>query len=349
MTTYYVMYSLIIITGIFFNSSKKEKKIKVVSFIGFITYFLILALRHPSMGVDLGYQRAYGYLRSFDIIGDMGWLETLFIGSFLNYETGYIFFNKIVASICLDQQFFLAICALLSYAPIYYIIYKYSKMPSLSYIIYLGLPVAILAFSGLRQSIAIGLCYIAFKYIKEKEIFKFIVLVSLASTFHSSAMMFLFTYPLYYLKLKNTTKLGSIVAIIVCYILRYPLFDILSKLFKENAIADNNSAVTLFLVFVSIYVYTLIFGENTPEVNGYRNIFYVACLCQSFGGVYSTAIRVGYYFMIPLMLLLPEILYRKTKQNIIMASVIGLCFIAFGLYSFSRGSWAMTNPWIPFW
>ena len=67
--------------------------------------------------------------------------------------------------------------------------------------------------------------------------------------------------------------------------------------------------------------------------------------------------RVGWYFMPYLALLLPRIIQnterdrwnRDQKLGMVMYLVILMCFGVFGLYSLSRGTWAMANPYYFFW
>ena len=91
---------------------------------------------------------------------------------------------------------------------------------------------------------------------------------------------------------------------------------------------------------------------------GLRNLFLAACFCQALGNVYNTAIRIGYYYMVSLVVLLPRVIknnekaaYEQRKNNsaLIMYLAIFVCFTAFGLYSIAHGSWAESNPYSFFW
>lgn len=370
MIAYYISYTTITIISLWFFHNKRldvQKSRRLFCLIAFIIFSLLLALRHPSMGIDLGYGTNHGYLVMFSYIKNMDWKQ-VFTSSVANYERGYIVFNKIIGIFFSDSQALLVISGFICIASISYQVYKNSKLPLLSFIIYLGLPSFLLNFSGLRQAIAISITIFAFSFIQKKKPIPFVLIVILASFFHSSALVFLLAYPLYYVKTNARIELYSMVALPVVFLLRYPLFHVVSSVFKQNAVPDNNSAVTLFIVFSLIYVFAIVFkdGANGKEV-GYRNIFYVACVIQAFGSVYSTAIRVGYYFMIYLALLLPEIITHKTlipefiahktlikkyehiNFNAIMYVVVFICFAVFGLYALSKSSWALTNPYHFFW
>ena len=108
----------------------------------------------------------------------------------------------------------------------------------------------------------------------------------------------------------------------------------------------------LFLIFVCIYLFCSLFEKNNEKINGYMNIYFIACVCQAFSGVYSSAIRMGYYFMTALPFLLPQAInnIEDFRQRQIFKFLIHGCFLSFGLYTLSsKGSWAMSNPYHFFW
>lgn len=325
----------------------RNKKIYICLMIGLL--IVIFGLRAQTMGVDLK-----GYLSSFERLNQYSWNEIIHLESYLNYEKGYVIFNKLVGSIWYDRQFFLFVCAAVSLIPIGIISYKYSSNQLLTILVYMGLPVFLINYSALRQAIAVGITVLAFVYIKERKLLKFVLMIVFASIFHSSAFVFLIAYPLYGIKLNDHMAYFSIGIPLLVYLLRYPIFKVISRLFKENAVPDNNNAINLFLVLLLIYLFCVCWGDrNNEKVNGLSNIFLVACACQAMGGVHSLAVRVGYYFMLPLCILLPEVLKEmRVKQKfwrVLITWILGAIFLCYGLYSIKNGSWAMSYPYKFFW
>lgn len=354
MTIYYVIYSILGLTPIISLSLKlnEENTKKFFCFVAFVFLFLMLALRHPSMGSDLGYNSYYGYLGSFDQISTIPWKD-IFTVEILNYERGYIILNKIVGTIYNDSQFFMAVAAFFSVFPIIFVIYKKSVSLLQSVVIYMGLPVFLLPYSGLRQTFAIGICSFALLYIEDKKFIKFLAIVLIATNFHYSSFVFLIAYPLYRLRISNAARWVSVMLIPVVYIFKHPLFAIFSKIFKENANTTETGAGMLFVIFTLIYIFCIIYSDGSNEQNGLLNLFFVACVCQAFGGIYNTAIRVGYYFMIFLVLLLPKVLkgMKTEMDNSIFSIIVFGSFAVFGLYSIynSESSWAQAYPYYFYW
>ena len=357
MVIYYFLYVFLIIGAVFQSGLSKGKKgVRNYCIFAFFLIAGLLALRHPSMGVDLQYGSRGGYLGMFEIIGKSSWDKVLHL-DFKNYERGYIIFCKLISYISRDEQCLLIVCALVSILPLSYLICKYSENCLLSYVIYLGLPVFLTNYSAMRQVIAIAITAFSYIFIRNKKPVPFILTVLLASTLHKSAIVFLAAYPIYYLKAMGKMRWMTVGLLPVVYLLRNPLFSVLSRLFKDDAVPDNNSAVTLFLVFSAVYIFTAIYtDENNIHNEGLMNLFWIACVCQAFGGIYATAMRVGYYFMVYLILLLPEsLMYIKENINdnnktyTVSTIAIYAAFIIYGLYSLYSASWAMSNPYHFFW
>lgn len=352
MLTYFTLYALIFFFAWAFKRFGSEEKYqkRIVLCCCFLVCSVI-AFRHPSMGWDLGYQESWGYLDSFNRINEYSWKEVWELEGFLNYEKGYVLFNKVIGSIYNNQQFFLISCAIVSIAPVFILIYKYSDDPTLSTLIFLGLPAFLMLFSGMRQAIAIGICAMSILLLQNKKRILFVAVVLFASLFHSSALMFLFALPAYYVKMNRTFRVISTALLGVVFVFRESIFQILCRWFGyEDVTMDNNGAITLFIVFVAVYIYCYLF-DNDAENQGLLNIFYIACFCQAMGGLYSTIIRVGYYFMMALIVLLPQVIKNTQDRTVRVFSklIVPICFIAFALHSFYTSSWAETYPHYWFW
>lgn len=357
MLHYYIAYGLMLLAILLFSLSAKatsHQKARNYCIFFFVLWTLILGLRHPSMGIDIAYGNSYGYWENFSRIADFS-LKEAFTKPLQNYEQGYIVFNKILSFFSDDPQLLLFVCAAICIGAVCFLIAKNSDFPFLSSILCLGLPFFLIFFSGLRQTLAISITLFSFPLIKKKKLLWFLLVMLLARTFHQTSSIFILAYPLYHLKMNKSVSTLTILLPPVIFLLRYPLFSFLSQLLKDNAVTDNNNAITLFLVFWAVYFFAVLFGHEEDQTElGLRNIFLIACCCQAFSGVYNIAMRIGYYFMPVLAILLPKVIANNThtesnpfanrRSGIIMYIVIFVCFAVFGLYSFASSSWAQTNP-----
>lgn len=363
MTVYILAYTAMLLIASYLKKHNVSKNVFCV-FV-FIMWAVIIGLRHPTMGFDLRYGSTNGYWGMYDIIGKATWRE-VFNDSFAHYERGYIIFNKVLYIFSKNAQFLLIVTAIITMAAIMWLIYKYSDSPLISVIVYLALPVFLINFSGVRQAIAVAITIFSFRFIKEKRLIPFILMVLLANTFHASAIIFLAAYPVYYVKTqKNILKIGSVLLLPIVYVFRIPIFNVLVSLLGKEETAQATNSFMLLLFFAMIYIFCLVFEEDDPEQIGYRNLFYVACIFQMFSGINNLAMRFGYYFMVYLVLLFPKViniqnievkmLKAKTRQltmhnnSMIMYGAIFMFFLWWGLNSIRTSSWAETYPHYFYW
>lgn len=360
MVVYFGLYSILVLCLFAKPSSKGKKKSRKAFIFLLVLFVLLLGLRHPIMGQDLQYGSRTGYLGMFETIGKTSWqniwLNSSIVNSdstdFLNYEFGYVAFNKLVSLFGTNYTWFLCVCAFVSLLPIFVILRKNSENFEFSLIIYLALPCFLMLFSGVRQAIAIGLCFASYSFIVQKKLVKFVLLVLVAFLFHSSAILFLIAFPVYYFPIKKKYRFITLLLIFVVFVFRTQLFYLLAPLLDDSAKADNNGALALFLVFILVYIFCCYFSKDCKKDNGLLNLFLIAILCQAFGNIFASAARVGFYFMPFICLLLPKVLknIRNPERSLISIPIYSI-FIIYGLYSlYSNGSsWPMTYPWVPFW
>ena len=198
--------------------------------ISIIMMIIILGLRSPSMGVDLP-----GYISSYSIIKKVTF-HSVINKSFLNYEKGFLLLMKVCGLVSENDQFLLFVCSAISLFPLAYLWKKYSRNTLMSIIVFLGTPIFLIYFSGLRQGIAIGIVCIAYEQIISKRPIRFVSLIILSSFFHTSALLFIIAYPIYWISLNEKIARISIVLLPLSFALRFPLFSLLAKLWCIYAI-----------------------------------------------------------------------------------------------------------------
>lgn len=348
----YVLLYLLIIFGsyVIYKGSKQKNRNRNVAVFCSASIITVLALRHPSMGIDLHYGEQIGYLFSYHDIAEMPWSK-VFGDPYLNYEKGYVIFNKLLHYVFPHEQFLLIACALLSIIPVCVFLYRNSLSMRMSLIIYMALPIFTFVFSGLRQAIAIGIACIAIKLAYERKLLKFVVAVSIALLFHITSIFLLVMYPLMNIKFKMFHRWLSLVLLGGIFVFKAQIFKIGVALIGKNAKPDNNGAVTFFLILTAIYVVCFMFSDRTRKTEGFLNLLFVACAIQAMGGVHNTVGRGAYYFMPVIAVLIPNIVMRikpAFERKCVKVGVTAV-FVSYGLFSLANTYWAMANPYHFFW
>lgn len=301
------------------NWYKNNKKLKMIFvFLVTIQLFLILALRKSSVGVDIR-----GYVRQFIFVRHASLDEILL----LRHEIGYKLLVKLISFLTGNPQMFLAIISGISIIPIGRLIYKYSRMPFLSFALYISFNFYAFVFSGLRQAIAISIICISYDYIREQKPLKFILTVIIASLFHKSAMFFLPAYIIAKIKLNKKSLMTLLLGNMIIYIFRIEIMGFITTyVFDSFDIIESNS-YTWFLFNLFIYILCLVFYKSTIERNYKSNELYllvaIGISLMLFATVSNNAMRIANYYHIFIILLIPEVIYSiKDKKMVLLGLYI---------------------------
>jgi hypothetical protein len=345
-----VYYSLILWVGIVsifsLNIKDIQRRNKIVIIMCCFGIFIIQALRAEFVGVDL-----IGYLRGYHIVKDIN----VFAGERLfNYEVGYILYSQVLSKLNIPNQLYLSIVALTIIVPLAYTWIKNSKMPALSIFMYITLGFFTFSFSGLRQSIAMAIIFFSFKYIQDRSLVKFLILIVLAMSFHTSAVIFVIAYPLYYFRIKPTHFIIIVPFLVIVFLFRNKLFLLIYSLYKGvPGIAENTNAYTLLVVMIVVLMLAYIFGDknsNNLNFNAYKNYMLMAIIVQIFASESMIITRAGYYYFMFITLLIPDVInvQRDIKIRIVTVFVLILSLLYFFQTTTGNG-YLNVSPYYFYW
>jgi len=207
--------------------------------------------------------------------------------------------------------------------------------------------------NGMRQSIATAIFLYSTKYISEKKIIRYYLCIAVAILFHTSAIVYLFFYPLAYLRL-NKKRIIVILPILLMlsvgskyiYKLLFALslkLNLYSKFF--GSVYDNVLNFTdMYVLFLVLNIVILLFfyfldtnesermslpdGESSVEgLNTDINIQLVATVFSAISFVIPGAFRAIYMFIPIQITLLPNMLKKIERKDIRV-----LITVLFGIY-----------------
>ena len=194
----------------FHNRSLTREKIFLMA--AFFAVFLVIALQSEQSNNDL-----IQYYRAFRRYSNYTWGNYQYIIDTAKDPLYYIFgslFSHIGFSF---RQWYLLIGFIYAFS-IYWLVGRYSSNVYISYIVLITVGSLGFAMSGMRQTLAFAILMFSFKYMENKKIIKFILLVLIATQFHSTAIIFILAYPLYWFKLRMRNliilALGAVVVIL---------------------------------------------------------------------------------------------------------------------------------------
>ena len=299
-------------------------KKKIFVSLAALQMFLILALRADDLGVDLTvYSGAYN-----------------FISNLTFFKPDYNTFK------CLDFQAVIVCCAIINSISVGLFIYKYSRIPWLSFFIFFSLGSFTYMFGILRQCLALSILLIGYTYAGDGKWKKVIFSLLLAFSIHRTAfivipLLVLFKYPKFN-KNKYIASLAMSIPFLFLsgyfyqYIVR-SIMNFFNKMYIGRGFEWNNS-ITLLIVITVFLLLVINFKKK------YSNIeivtfwaFSISVYIKIIGMYNSTLSRSSDYYMIFLCLLIPLALSNYPKKDVryFFAFLIGCMLFGFYIYTLS--------------
>lgn len=298
-----------------------------------VLLLLLLLFRSTSVGIDLE-----NYENIFDLIDKSSWSKALTRSP----EIGWSFLNKLVAEIGGNFRWIIIISAVLSIWWVSKAFVRYSNDASLSIALFVSLSCFVFLFSGLRQSIAISIGFMAFEYTRKKKVLPFLITVLVAMLFHTSAFMLLFMYPLYHIRFKKYWLIGVVPLLILVYIFNTQIFTSIGVLLIQFTDYDVTititGSVTTLILFIMLAVFAFLIPEESKmdaDTVGLRNFLLFSVVLQMFAPLHHIAMRMNYYYIAFIPLLIPRIIqYRRERWKQVAVWARHIMIVVFLVYFF---------------
>lgn len=327
---YILFITICVVAFILFKlADLKDNKLFLV--LGIITLSLGAGLRNDNVGLD-----TYQYISAF---------KTNFSVIWLFKETGFREISRLLMNAFSGN----VTCLLLLYATvtnalILYRLWDFRKDCSYSYMVFLYITLHYInTLNIMRQYIAIAIVFFATRFLEKRGYIKFCIAILLASVFHSSALLGLLFFFVYYWKVapskqKKWMLFPLLIAIpIVSIVLVKTQSAQISNYFSQKRADVNATFIYRIIVFVLILALQyskkeiVVFKERKGEretigINKCESIFYIAGLATSaLGMFFSSLSRLGLYYLMFEIVFWGEAVKRgKSKQ---------LAFLLFSIYA----------------
>jgi len=264
-------------------------------------------------------------------------------------------------------------------------IYKYSKLPWMSAYMFLTLQFFDLSMSGVRQILSIAILLFSYDFIINRKFIKFLLVVLLATTIHTSAVMFLIIYPLAKFKINKKFYLISGAIAIAVFIAFQYFIPLIGKVFpqyikyltNEGKSYTNTPTLAVFLM-LALWLVLFIIAEMAYRNNKMPNedLHSVTFTNKKISGceatvsnVHEVAVWLGilmlflalqgtilnrfkYIYSASILVLYPNALSQIKDRGIRALLLAGSCIVFFVyimvIYIF-RPEWQSTYPYTFFW
>lgn len=306
----------------------KPAKQKFYFYTSFSILFVLLAFREYSVGTDTEH-----YLFAFERIVNE---QQVFM------EFSWVYLNELIISLGGDFRYVLVCSSLLVLVPVFYVIKKTSVNPMLSIFLYFTLYIYFSSFNITRQMIAVSIVFIGVSFIvKNRKPWLYFLLVLLAATFHTSALLAL---PLIFVN-KVTDRIGvyisaMLLSMVIGLFFISPIAGEISGLlgYDTYLLSRNLGNLTgnaLFLIILNTFFIFIIFTCKNRGI--LFKLFFIFIIAANLTSRIYLGSRLISYFAIFQVLFLPYYLYNtKLKDpSLPFIIVIAYAYILFIKFSIS--------------
>jgi len=230
----------------------------------------LAGLRDLSIGTDVLHY-AYPIFKEASVVPHIEGFSTRYDGWI---GTGYLWLNFIICHITQDFNIMLFLLMFIEIIFVFLTIYQWrDKFP-----IWLGMLVFYafffnLSFNAIRQCFALSIAFFGVKYIFERKFLFFAFWIFLGYLFHSSVLVVLVYYPLFWYASKFTSKKSTFLLsalFLLLIIFSNQIFINLLYLLSNIVIIPNAEAIANYVAYVE------------KDGSGYKNFIYFGVLSMLF-------------------------------------------------------------------
>lgn len=357
MWPYFVMVGVpafVSIVGYNLSDRRLRNRLVLASF--FLIWLVLLCFRKESVGVDTN-----NYHLLFNTVSKMSFNDIFAKAFRMEIEFAYYFLLKLLTLITSDFRVIIVFHALASLIPLWFL-YRNNALQNsyLTIVIFLSLGLFGIYFSAFRQVLAMTFMVPAYYFTRNKKLLLFLLMVLLAFNFHHSAIIMALLYPIYHLNLRfNTSLLIVVPFIVLVYFFREPIFSWLSAFFGSmyTGTIKSTGAIMVFLLLAifSVFCYIMPSGEFLDkDTVGLRNLLLLCTVLQIFAGINTLAMRLNYYYLIFVPILIPRIINSSRESNRKVSEIAYIVMVAFFTFWFFRQAYVSSDilhvfPFYPAW
>jgi len=317
-----------------------EQAKKRVCIVGATNWILLSGLRHVTVGADT---KAYQYM--FGNVDNISWNSALdqivkrITLSNTEKDPAFFLIEKSFRLVSDNYHIFLIFIACSFFIPLAIWIYRNSSDAVLSFVVFSTLFYSFFAITGQRQMIATAIAFFGgLEFIEKRKPIAFVLTVLIASFIHASAIALLPMYFFQKIKITGRKLVFYWIAIIMSFILRSSLMEILKLISGYERYSQSESAQAgafLFLLLAMTVVYSLFYRQiqsgNNRQINIASNSLFAACFLSPLLLINESCMRVVQYYSIFIIILLPEYknIFTKFSRRIFTVIVCAVMIVLF--------------------
>lgn len=302
--------------------------------LGCLSLLFLTAFRDISIGADTeNYCNNFQYIRKF-----LSWKEVFA----WKWEPGYVLINKILGLFFENSQALIIALALIILLPLFRRIKKDSLLPCMSLLVFVSIGIWQASTFVYRQWCAIAILTFSYKYIQERRLAPFLLLLFCAMLFHRTAVVFILVYLFYDLKINGFVISLSLMFSVLLGLIGKPILYILNHFARLPEKEYYNGGMNLLLFLWACVIIVYIFAKKEikkPVFKQYYIMLLIAAVLQPIVFTFSLWSRVVIYFMLSIIVILPNTFYKIlfNKKNRQWTFFLEISLYAFLFVWYSMG------------
>ncbi len=356
MVTYLSVNISIVILGLYFEIINSKAKLshyarKLPNYIFIIPSFFILFFISAFRGDFNTDYRNYTYL--FELYNRYDLFDALQSG---RTETGYIFLNRLIGFFTNDPLYLFIIVSFIILVCFYSQFNRYSTYIWLSILMFVAVGSYYPSFNIIRQVLAAAILFSGSKYLYERKLLKYLLVITVASLFHITSLIMIFFY--FILNFKFRLKNIMFIFFMSIFLMLF-LDNIISfvqihfyQTYSESSYgmtgaSFNSALLPIALLIFSLFNYKKIdFNNNAQRIWLNAVIFYA--VFKILGLQVHLIERLSHFFS-PYVLLLIPLFFSKMKHKELRIIYIMVLVFMLILYHYIVYSGTDFDPYYFIW
>lgn len=155
-------------------------------------------------------------------------------------------FATLIKMIYPHPNFWLTVIAVIQILFICYTLTAYSVMPGISMFVFIASTEFTYMMNGMRQFVAVTMCFVAFKLLEKKKYFWYILVIVIAAQFHGTAYVMLIALVFSFVKPWSKTMYLTMVAFAVAIVFLNPILEGMQIFFEDTKYESQmNELITM--------------------------------------------------------------------------------------------------------
>lgn len=329
MFEYWILFSFILLCFIFVK--RESPKTWIIFYAIIVCEVLLGGLRGVSVGVDTNH-----YVAILQSIDSGSSFEHSFVTNrdpvFWNiYGYAYRFFQ--------DYTPIFILHSFLNWALVSSSIKKISTNCFLALLIYISFRYSDMHLSGMRQGIAMAFVIYSFKFILERKVWKYLLVILISTIFHKSALIALPLYWIFLFDIKKIAPLYIFILIGIFFFARYLLYNNLFSLLLQNDTYDvyltvnsEHGYLYYILYLTAFFLCYMLYDKEDSQSGKLLLLTFIGILLQSITLANPIFNRISIYYTVSFVFLIPRVYSSNSNRYGTQIPTLFVCVFLIGLY-----------------